>query len=147
MREIVQRYQQKLYRFQYQMIGSHEDTEDAVMDVFLRVWQQAERFEARASFATWLYRIAANVACDLLRTRKGQCQTTPLTTLEYYPSAGIANAEESALNNMEREERARQFQQALQQLSIGDRLLLTLYYTEEMAMNRWERSLNCPIRS
>ena len=129
LQELVQRYQQKLSRFLSRILGSQEDTEEAVMDVFLRVWQQAHRFEGRAHFSTWIYRIAANVAYDQLRRRKGQPATMPL---DDYPAAHVADAEEAALHSLEREERARLLDRALQALRPEDRLLLVLYYVEEM---------------
>lgn len=133
MQEIVERYQQKLYRFLLRLLGSHEDAEEAVLDVFLRVWQQADRFEGRAAFTTWLYRIAANVACDLLRQRQSQNRAASRVPLADWPNASCVNPEEAALNSLEREERSRRLQQALQTLRGEDRLLLVLYYAEEMS--------------
>ena len=141
LREIVERYQQKLYRFLHPILGSHEDTEEAIQDSFLRVWQQAGRFEARASFATWLYRIATNVALDRLRRRKAQCRTMPL---EDSPAFGVGDAEQDALNGLDREERARQLQQALQSLRAEDRLLLVLYYGEEKGYAEIGDIIRCP---
>ncbi|MBV9852267.1 MAG: sigma-70 family RNA polymerase sigma factor [Armatimonadetes bacterium] len=129
LREIVGRYQQRLYRFLLPILGSPEDTEEAVQDAFLRVWQQADRFERRASFSTWLYRIVANVAYDQLRRRKAQCRTTPLVDAA---AIGAGDAEEAALDRLERGERARRLREALQTLRAEDRLLLVLYYGEEM---------------
>ena len=129
LREIVGRHQPKLYGFLLQILGSHEDTEEAVQDVFLRVWQQADRFEGRASFATWLYRIATNVAYDRLRRRKARAVTTSLWDV---PAVAAGDAEQEALQSLEREERARLLQQALQRLRAEDRLLLVLYYGEEL---------------
>ena len=135
LRELVERYQQKLYRFSRDLLGSHEDAEEAVLDVFLRVWQQAHRFEGRASVATWLYRIAANAACDRLRRRKGQPGTLTFAegwAAEALPAQSV-NAEEIALDRLEQQERAARLQQALPALRVDDRLLLTLYYQEEMS--------------
>ena len=141
LREIVQRYQQKLSRFLLPMLGSTEDTEEAVQDVFLRVWQQADRFEGRASVATWLYRIATNIAYDRLRRRKTQCQTIPLTDA---PAFGLGDAEEEALRGLERDERARQLHRALQKLRVEDRLLLVLYYGEELEYGEISGITRCP---
>ena len=127
--EIVRRYQPRLFRFLRRIIGSHEDTEEAVQDVFLRVWQQAHRFDGRASFATWLYRVAANVAYDTLRRRKTQC---PALTLADVQAVSPVNAEEEALNGLARAERTGRIQQALLRLRAEDRLVLVLYYTEEL---------------
>jgi RNA polymerase sigma-70 factor (ECF subfamily) len=130
LQELVRRYQPKLVRFVGRLLGSPEDTEEAVLDVFVRVWQQAGRFEARSSFATWLYRVAANVAYDAQHRRKTRPQTLPYADDAYM--SGAVDVEETALNSLERERRARLLQRALDTLSPSDRLVLVLYYIEEM---------------
>ena len=129
LQEIVQLYQVRLHRFLSRILGSPEDAEEAVLDVFLRVWQQAHRFEGRASFATWLYRIASNVACDQQRSKANRHRTKPLE--DDIADAGIS-IEEAALDRLEQEERSRQLGRALQELRVEDRLLLVLYYSEEL---------------
>jgi RNA polymerase sigma-70 factor (ECF subfamily) len=51
------------------MTGSAPDAEDVVQDTFVRAFRQLKRFEQRANFATWLYRIGFNCAIDHLRRR------------------------------------------------------------------------------
>ena len=50
--------------------GFQQDAEDVVQDSFLRAYKQLARFDERASFGTWLYRIAVNCSLDLVRSRK-----------------------------------------------------------------------------
>ena len=51
-------YGSRLYRFCYRLCGSKADAEDLTQEVFLAAFQGIERFESRASVATWLCRIA-----------------------------------------------------------------------------------------
>lgn len=139
LREIVERYQKPLTGYLVRVLGSAEDAEDAVQDTFLRVWQQAARFEERASFATWLYRIATHAAYDVLRRRKALCRTPPPAETAVYS----VDAQSQALESLEQQERARHLQCALQTLRPEDKALLVLYYQEEMTYGEICRITGC----
>jgi RNA polymerase sigma-70 factor (ECF subfamily) len=63
-------YKGELTGYCYRMLGSVFEADDAVQEVLVRVWRNADRFEGRSSVRTWLYRIATNVCLDALRGRK-----------------------------------------------------------------------------
>ena len=68
-RLLVERHSRAVFRVAYRLTGHEQDAEDVVQDTFLRAYRQIGQFESRATFATWLYRIAFNCAHDLLRQR------------------------------------------------------------------------------
>ena len=69
-RVLVERHSRNLFRLAYRMTGHQQDAEDVVQETFLRAYRQLSKFDDRASFGTWLYRIAANCSLDLIRVRK-----------------------------------------------------------------------------
>jgi RNA polymerase sigma-70 factor (ECF subfamily) len=69
-RLLVEQHSRAVFRLAYRMTGNEEDAEDIVQETFLKAYRQINRFDARASFSTWLYRIASNCSLDLLRKRK-----------------------------------------------------------------------------
>ena len=69
-RLLVEQYGRAMFRLAYRMTGNEEDAEDVVQEAFLKAYRQIDRYEARASFSTWLYCIASNCALDLIRKRK-----------------------------------------------------------------------------
>lgn len=69
-RVLVERHSRSLFRLAYRMTGNEQDAEDVVQETFLRAYKQLNRYESRASFSTWIYRIAANASLDLLRSRR-----------------------------------------------------------------------------
>src|SRR5437879_4279558 len=71
-RALVERHSRTVFRLAFRMTGNEQDAEDVVQDSFLRAYRQLGRFESRANFGTWLYRITANCAVDLMRARQAR---------------------------------------------------------------------------
>src|SRR6188768_2101966 len=69
---LVERHSRSVFRLAYRMTGNEQDAEDVVQESFLRAFRQLGRFESRANFGTWLYRIVANCSVDLMRTRQAR---------------------------------------------------------------------------
>ncbi len=75
-RMLVERHSRSVFRLAFRMTANEHDAEDLVQETFLRACRQLDKFDGRASFGTWLYRIAANCSVDLLRARKSREQRT-----------------------------------------------------------------------
>jgi RNA polymerase sigma-70 factor (ECF subfamily) len=71
-RVLVERYSQRLFRVAWRILGEEASAEDAVQETFLRAYRALPRFDARSQFGTWLHRIAANTAIEILRKRQRQ---------------------------------------------------------------------------
>ncbi len=69
---LIERKSRQLLQHVYRMVGDREDARDIVQLSFVRVWEHRARFDARWSVNTWVYRIASNLAIDLLRSRRSQ---------------------------------------------------------------------------
>ena len=69
-RVLVERHSRAVFRLAYRMTGNQQDAEDTVQETFLRAYRQLHHFDGRSAFSTWIYRIGANCAIDLLRGRK-----------------------------------------------------------------------------
>ena len=65
--DLVRRYRRELHVYCYRMLGSFDEAEDHVQEVFLRAWRSRDRFQGGSSPRTWLYRIATNACLDTLR--------------------------------------------------------------------------------
>src|SRR5713101_8002809 len=69
-RLLVEQHSRHVFRLAFRMTGNEQDAEDVVQETFLRAYRQLDKYEARSSFSTWLYRIASNYSLDLIRMRK-----------------------------------------------------------------------------
>src|SRR5215813_7901805 len=71
-RVLVERHSRSIFRVVYRMTGNQQDTEEIVQETLLRAYKNLGRFELRANFSTWLYRIAVNRTLYFLNARKTQ---------------------------------------------------------------------------
>ena len=69
---LVRRYQDRVLGLAYRYIGDRGAAEDLAQEAFLRVYKARERYEPRARFSTWLYRIVVNLCLNEIRWRKGR---------------------------------------------------------------------------
>jgi RNA polymerase sigma-70 factor, ECF subfamily len=65
---LVRRHQRHILNLIYRSIGDRMQAEDLAQEVFLRVWRAAEKYETRAKFTTWVYRIAVNLCLDAMKS-------------------------------------------------------------------------------
>src|SRR5919112_2663090 len=67
---IIKKYQERLYWHVRRMVVSHDDANDVLQNVFIRVWNGLENFREDAQLYTWLYRIATNECLTFLEGQK-----------------------------------------------------------------------------
>jgi RNA polymerase sigma-70 factor (ECF subfamily) len=69
-REIVERYQSKVFSIIYGILRNHNDAEDIAQQVFTKVYFSLRSFDFRSSLLTWVYKITVNECYDYLRKKK-----------------------------------------------------------------------------
>jgi RNA polymerase sigma-70 factor (ECF subfamily) len=134
LRELWERHHRMVYNLAYRMVGSHDDAEELVPEVFLKIWRNCHRFGGRSRVSTWIYQITSNLAVDRLRSRKSRAHTL----LEDLPGGGetVAALPDDSIQPEEaylRDEAAQQLHHALGQLGEDDRLLITLYHLQGLS--------------
>ncbi len=128
-RVLVEQHSRSVFRLAHRMMGNEQDAEDVVQESFLRAYRQLGRFEARANFGTWIYRIAANCCVDLMRSREVR---RARFTNESFDAAGqeASTGEPGPERLAESAEIERRVQAALGTLSPLERAAFTLRHCE-----------------
>src|SRR5918994_2027653 len=67
---IIRKYQEKLYWHVRRMVVDHDDANDVLQNVFIRVWNGLENFREDSQLYTWLYRIATNECLSFIEQQK-----------------------------------------------------------------------------
>jgi len=82
-------FRRELIAYGYRMLGSIEDAEEIVQDVYLEAWRGYDRFEGRASLRTWLYRIATRAFIKGIEGRNRRPLPSDLSAPTLDPSAAV----------------------------------------------------------
>ena len=128
-RVLVERHSRAVFRLAFRMTGNEQDAEDVVQESFFRAYRQLGRFESRANFGTWLYRIVANCSVDVMRARQSrhdQSRGESLEVVVALPASEGHGPERLAQSS----EIAKQVTDALRELSALERAAFTLRHHE-----------------
>lgn len=133
---IIKKYQEKLYWHIRRMVVEHEDANDVLQNVFIRVWNGLENFREDSQLYTWLYRIATNECLSYLEQQKRK-SALPLDESESGLSNKIVADKFFDPNKLEWK-----LQLAIQQLPEKQRVVFTLRYYDEMPYEEMSRVLD-----
>src|SRR3954470_12832924 len=141
-RALVERHSRSVFRLAFRMTGNEQDAEDVVQESFLRAYRQLGRFESRANFGTWLYRIVSNCSVDLMRSKQARHDQTRGDSIDQegameLPAADMPGPERIA----ESAEIERRVQHALQDLSPLERAAFTLRHYEGRSIDEISAAL------
>lgn len=125
--ELIRRHQQRVFAVANGILRKREDVEDIAQQVFVKVHFSLKRFDQRAAFTTWLYKITVNECWDLLRKRKVRPLVYESDLSEdqahQYAAAGEASLAPDA---SERIETRQQVERLFEKIDERDRVMLML---------------------
>ncbi|SRR5712692_1870712 len=139
MQVLFARHHVRVYRFALRLVGNAAVAEDLTSEVFLNVWRQAYRFQARSSVSTWLLAIAHNKARTELRRRRGEALDEDTMAVE-----DPADDPEVAL---QAKDRSQILQTCLTQLSPEHREMIDLVYYHEKSIHEIAEIVGIPVNT
>jgi RNA polymerase sigma-70 factor (ECF subfamily) len=132
--ELVRKYQRFVFNLALRSLGSVEEAQDAAQEAFLRAWRGLPRFQGKARFSTWLYRITANLC---LNRRPRLRRELHEISIEESAETGLDLAEASGgpALQVEAGELRALLHAAVERLPESYRLLVILRYQQDLSYN------------
>lgn len=132
---IIKKYQEKLYWHIRRMVVDHDDANDVLQNVFIRVWKGLENFREDSQLYTWLYRIATNECLTFLEQQKKRSSVSLSDD-----DAGLSN-KVRADEHFDFQKLEWKLQLAIQQLPEKQRIVFNLRYYDEMPYEEMSKVL------
>ena len=142
---LFRKYRDMVHRLVYSIVRDETLAQDVVQEVFLLVYRHLHKFRQDAAFKTWIYRIAVNEAIRHIGRQK-RWQPLPDAELEATTAAtlvvsAVGDSPERILIEQEQRERVGQ---AIATMKAHQRLILNLFYLEELPVQEIARILDIP---
>ncbi len=133
---IIKKYQEKLYWHVRRMVIEHEDANDVLQNMFIKVWNGLENFREDSQLYTWLYRIATNESLTFLEQQKKRSAVS----IDGGEDTGLTNSIK-ADKHFDSNKLEWKLQVAIQQLPEKQRVVFNLRYYDEMPYEEMSRVL------
>ena len=124
---LMDSFQVPIYNYIRRLVVSHEDAEDVLQEVFIRIFRHIDQFREESSLSTWIYRIATNESLRLLNSRKRR-ETVSTEDIQENLISSLKASDYVDYEN----ELAVKFQEAILRLPEKQRLIFNLRYYDEL---------------
>jgi RNA polymerase sigma-70 factor, ECF subfamily len=127
--QLVKTYQEKLYWHIRRMVVNHDDADDVLQNVFIKVWNNIDSFREESSLYTWLFRIAANESLTFIAQQKRRSIFSGSIENDYLLDSLKSDA------YFDGDEIQRKLQEVIAKLPEKQRIVFNMKYFEEMKYN------------
>ncbi len=141
---LLERYQHRLYRFLVRLVHEPATAEDLFQQTWLRVAENAKKFDPIRGFEPWLFSIARNLTMDYFRRVRPESLDEPLPSGDSRAEM-IPDVKMSAVEILMREQRTNRLAQTMSELSPIYCEVLTLRFEEEMKLEEIAEVLSIPL--
>jgi len=140
--ELVRRHSRGVLNLVYRYLGHAASAEDAAQDVFVKVYRARKKYQPKAKFSTWLYRIAVNHCLNEIRSRRAQpASAAPINDLLEEPSATPPDAQ------LRQQELRRDVKEAIDALPENQRMAVILSRYQEMSYEEIAAAMDLSIEA
>lgn len=125
---LVEKYKHMVFTLTIRIVKNREEAEEVSQDVFVKAYKNLKIFKGESKFSTWLYKIAYYASLDVLKRNKRQISVENIDAVK---ERDFRNTDDS-LNFLHDIERKKIINEALLKLSEDERVIITLFYYEEL---------------
>lgn len=145
--ELVNRYQNKIYRLARRLTDNQEDAEDVLQESFIRAFRAIGGFKGASKFSTWLYRITVNLAAMKRRAQRYNIESLdePITTKDGEIIRDIRDTGIDPLEALVVKEIRENLDRAISDLSPTNRAVFVLRHIEGLSTEETREVLNISI--
>lgn len=136
---LLKKYQQKIYWHVRRMVIDHDDADDLVQDIFVKIWKNLPGFRSDAQLYTWMYRIATN-ECITFLNKKKQKNNIPLDDVSYELADTLADSTYLSGDKIQLK-----LQNALLTLPDKQRLVFNMKYYDDMKYEEMSEVLGTSV--
>ena len=133
--ELMKKYQEKIYWHIRRMVIDHEDSNDLLQNVFIKVWKSLDDFRQESQLYTWVYRIATNECLSFLEQKKKRA------AISIESGEGFLTERIKAERNFDNGKPEWKLQLAIQELPEKQRIVFHLRYYDEMPYGEMSKIL------
>lgn len=123
---LLNKYQQKIYWHIRRLVIDHDDTDDLVQEIFVKVWKNLANFRNDSQLYTWIYRIATNESITFLNKKK---QKNNISLDDVSPDLADSLTESSYFDG---DKIQRKLQEAILTLPEKQRIIFNMKYFDDM---------------
>lgn len=122
---LVRQYQQRTYALVRKMVIDHDDADDLMQEIFIKIYKNIDKFRADSSLFTWIYRIASNECLSYLSNKRKRF---------FLPIHDLSNELSGKIDlNISGDEIERKLHKALLKLPDKQRLVFNMKYFDELS--------------
>jgi len=137
--QLVRKYQERLYWHIRRMVSTHEDTNDILQNVFIKVWKNLDSFREESNLYTWLYRIGTNETLTWIDTQKRFTSVSMSDNEDFYDNK-LTSQKDFDPRKIEWK-----LQQAINTLPQKQKIVFNLRYYDEMPYEDMSQVLNTSV--
>ncbi len=146
---LVGRYQDKLVNYLNNLLHDYELSVDLAQEAFIRVYKNADRYQGKYQFSTWIYRIATNLAIDEIRRRERKGRFFFYNVMSFFQKDDkqfpLPDKRESPEKALDRKEKLDRLQAAIDTLPEKYRLAFMLKEVQELSYEETSRVLDISL--